>query len=916
IGGNFTLKELPKALAAFAKYTFTEDYVDTSASSPQDFTVDLRIYEPGNLTRIIHPKFKLIRNSHIEGSFNSIDHQVSLKADIPELKFANYSAYRIDLNTQFKRGDVDFRTEVDKIYNGDSLLLDTVGVLAKTLDNKDVRFDVSMADKRKFNYANLTAFLTPLKGKALVRLDPSDVKLGNNYWQFEKNNFIFIEGKKIITQNLVFRTQDEAIFISSYLKNDTSTSLRFTLDNTTISDFTGMFATKMKDLHGAINGKLVVEDIFYRPNIYADLVVDEFKLGAELIGDVNVDMRLDEAGKNVNVYASVKSVNNFIEAKGNISLEGKAPTVKIDIDAPRLGLNFLNYKFFTEKYVKNCRGYAEVHATIAGPLSKPLLTGKVLLVDDTVTISFLNTTYHVDRQEVILDEHGFSFPNLKIYDDRNNPLQATGRINHESFKKFSLDLKVRTENAQFINTTAKQSPNFYGVAYGAGSVTFSGDISSPIIRAFAVTKPGTYIRLPINSSYETNRYGFYKFVNDKEPQPAVALAPQLKLNGVNFILEVEATPDARMDIILDPVAGDILTTYGSGNLKLEIPRVGNMTIYGAFEIDRGSYLFTLQNILNKRFEINRGGNINFNGEVSKARVNINAEYLVRSSVSDLIADVAPTSIVEAARSRVTIKLLLGLTGVLEKPNINFNFVAVDVDPLIRSYLEQKLAILKTNENELNKQVFGLLVMNRFLPSAASANDMFGNTGATAANTVSEFVSSQLSNYLGNLLDYTGNDALQNLDINVGFRQYDQTNTTSATQPTLDTRRELQLALQQRLLNNRLTISAGGNFDFGNSGLDSAGTGAGRGVIPTGDFQIQYALTPDARWRAKAFNRTNYDYFNSRNNNRTGVGISYSREFDKPIELFQTDKAVVERRKKAKAEKQEIKRKAKEATTAK
>ncbi len=892
--GNFTLKELPKALVSFAKYTFTKDYVDTATNViAQDFSADLRIYEPGNLTQIIHPKFLLIRNSHVHGTFNSVDHQVEVTATVPEIKFDNYNVLRTDVYTHFKNGDFDFRTSVDKVYIGDSLMLDTVNVLSKTLENDDVRFDVMIADKRRFNYANVTAFLTPQRGKAVFHLEPSDIKLGNNYWHFDADNSIFIENKKIITRNLVFRTEEQALYISSYLKNDTSTSFKLTLDNTDIGDFTGIFASKMKDLHGAVNGKLVVEDVFYKPNIYADLVVNEFTLGNELIGDINVDSRLDESGKNVLMYASVKSINNFIEARGTISFADKIPSMKINVDAPRLGLNFLNYKFFTEKYVKNCRGYAVVNATIAGPLKKPLLTGSVELVDDTVTVSFLNTTYHLDHQKAILDEHGFSFPELKVYDERNKTLFATGRINHESFRQFALDLKVRTDNAQFINTTAKQSPNFYGVAYGQGNITFSGDINSPTIKAYARTLPGTYCRLPVNSSYEINRYGFYKFVDPNAPKTSnVIQAPQLKLNGVHFILDLEATSDARMDIILDPIAGDILTTYGNGNLKIEIPKVGNTTMYGNYEIERGNYLFTLQNIVNKRLEITKGGTINFNGEVYKAGLGVDAVYEVRTSIRDLfdegtdLKDVNPQT-KAAAQGRVTVKLLMHLTGVLERPTIGFDFQVMDPDPVLKSYVEQKFATLKINENEMNKQVFSLLVMNRFFPTTSS-NTVSNYIGGAATNTVSEFLSSQLSNYLGNLLDYTGNDALQNLDFNIGYRQYDQTtltNSNNTTSPTgLDTRRELQLALQQRLLNNRLTINAGGNFDFGNSTSIDSSKGA-RGVIPTGDFQIQYALTADGRWRAKAFNRTNYDYFNSRNSNRTGIGISYSQEFDKPSELF-------------------------------
>lgn len=892
MSGNFTLTNLPRALLAFGRYTFTKDYKDTT-TTVQDFTADIRIFEPGNLTRIIHPDFRMIRNSHIVAGFSSNNHQLSLTASVPQLVFAGYDAKRIDIDAAFNKGSIDFKTVIDKVYSNDSLMLDTLSVTTRTQDNNDIRFDISVADKKRYNYANVTAFLTPLVGKAVIRMEPSDIKLANYNWHFLPDNNITVEGKKITTRNLVFKTMDQTIYIASYLKGDTSTCFKFTLDNTGVGDFTGIFTQKMKDLKGAINGKVIVEDVFYKPKVLADFVIEEFKLGNQLIGDINIESNLDDAAKKLNVYASVKSVNNFLEARGYISVDPLHPGLSIDINAPRVGLNFLNYKFF-ERYVKDCRGYARIEANVHGTLKKPLLGGHVYLGDDTVTVSFLNTTYHIKQLDAELDDHGFNFRDFSLYDINNNIIYASGRINHESFKKFALDLKVNTPNAQFLNTTAKQSPNFYGVAYGKGSVTFKGDISSPVIRAVAETRIGTHCNIPVSSSYETNRYTFYKFTDPTKSYTTITTpSPQLKLNGVNFILELTATSDARMDIILDPVSGDILTTYGHGPLRIEIPKTGNMTINGDYEIDRGTYMFTLQSIINKKFDLTKGS-IHFNGDIYKAGINVDAAYSIRATVTDLFdsrtLEQMGNTASSAARSRVPVKLFLNLSGVLEKPTINFSIQALELDPSIRSYVEQSLNLLRTNESEMNKQVFGLLVMNRFLPTG-STGDVLGRgnyAGATAANTVSEFLSSQLNNYLGNLLDYSGNDALRNLDIKIGYQQYDQQSTRpDVNGPTTDTRRELQLALQQRLLNNRLTINAGTNIDFGSSTQYDPNNQSSnsRSVIPTGDFQIQYALTPDGRWSAKAFNRTNYDYYNSRNTNRTGIGITFRKEFDKPSELF-------------------------------
>lgn len=901
--GDFSMAGLPKALTAFVKNALNPDYKSPDSLTQQNFSIQLAVTDPGDLPAVFLPALTEVSDVTIHSRFSSDKNLLSYDIIAGRVQYQNMALKSVKGKGKLEGGLFEFRNHIKYLYNGDSILLDSAVIAGSSVARDKAEFEISLGDKKRFNYANVTSKVAYQNEKFYVRIDPSDVKLGNNYWKFNNGNLTEIDGKKIVTNNLQFMSTDQLIYISSYLKNDTSTSVKVTLNNTSISDFTGIFTSKIKDIKGSLNGNFVVEDVFAKPQVYADVVGDEVQLGNELIGDVNLETRLDDVNKRINVLATVKSANkigmynNNIEATGYVSIDPENPVMDIAIKNGRVGLNFLNYSFF-ERYVKNVKGNAIVNARLAGPLKKPLLTGDVILQKDTVTVSFLNTTYHIPRHKVFLDERGFNFGDMTFFDSRGKEIKGTGRINHQSFKKFELALKVVTEDGHFLNTNEKLSPYFYGVAYGKGTVQFSGPISTPVIKAYAQTKAGTYCKLPINSSYETNKYTFYKFVNplaDTLPAPKQS---NMKLSGVTFILDLDVTPDARMDIILDPIAGDVLTGYGSGNLKIEILRTGDINMYGTYEIDRGDYLFTLQNVVNKPFVMRKGGTINFTGSVYKAALNMDAVYEVRTNLTDLLADLLSTGqsggasqnqLASAAQNRATANLYLNLTGVLEKPTIAFDIKVPDAEPTLRGYVDQQLSLLKNNENELNKQVFGLLVMRRFLPIATSTGNAIVNTsylGGTAANTVSEFISSQLSSYLSNLLQYAN---VKNLDINLGYRQYDQNTpvTDPGSQPLIDTRRELQLAISQRYLNNRLSINAGGNLDFGNTPVVDNGqaqTGA-RAVIPTGDFQIEYSLTPDGRWRAKAFNRTNYDYYNTRNTNRTGIGLSYRQEFDKPSELL-------------------------------
>ena len=95
------------------------------------------------------------------------------------------------------------------------------------------------------------------------------------------------------------------------------------------------------------------------------------------------------------------------------------------------------------------------------------------------------------------------------------------------------------------------------------------------------------------------------------------------------------------------------------------------------------------------------------------------------------------------------------------------------------------------------------------------------------------------------------------------------------------RRELQLALTTKFLNDRVTINVGGNVDFGTNQL---GTNNDNTTYFGGNASIEYALTENRRFRIKAFTNTDYDYFNQSNVTRAGVGLSFKREFDKLKDL--------------------------------
>lgn len=895
VSGNYSLTALPKVLK---NYFYRTVYLieDTAQLPAQDFTFNFEISDSFPLLRMVNPNLKFIGSSYLRGSLNSAQKSLHLKGFIPEFTYGNYTAEYINILGDLNDQSTTAIADIDRLYAGDSLLLDTIAFNLHNVKDGYV-VNTQIHDRKHYNRINSDIFLKPQASQADLSVVNMDAWLSGKKWNVSSENSVRISKGRIDIRNLIFNSDNQRIALESYRKNDDKEAcISIRLLETSLGDLVSIFTPKMKSISASLSGKIDIENIFGKLLVLADVNVQDIRIDKENLGSFAVKSVLNNELNRIELNGLMSGANSAT-ISGYYNLQKNNQRLALQADLDNASLSFLNLPFF-EKYVRNVRGTFGGNLHIAGPLNALTLDGKIHINEADVVVSYLNTRYAISNEDIVLSKDGyFDIGDLRIRDIKNNTATGTGRIYHSHFKNFRLALSVNAQNVMFLNTTAKDNTVFYGQIFGTGRVAFSGTIPEVDITAKAQMTQGTHCYIPINSSYETSKYFFYNFIDKKADSLKTIKREQIKLKGVNLRLVVEVTPESTVDILLDPVAGDVLSVNGSSpSLNIEVLRTGEFNIRGLYEITKGNYLFTLQDIVNKRFQLNPGGTINFTGSIYKAQLNADAVYNVRTSMYDLIYDPAQvesglSAEAEArAKNRIITKLLLKLTGVLEKPNVAFDIAPQDVDPLIRSLVESKLNIIRSTESELNKQAFGLLVMNRFLPSGSSvANGSY--VGGSAINTVGEFLSSQISRYMGNLFESVG---VQGLDINLNFQQYDQQNLQNipgTTPAQYDKRNEVQLALTKRFFNNRLSVSAGGNFDFGDRTTDNGGTQSSSWTTNVnGDFQVEYSLTKSGNLRARAFNRGSYDNLRPNNNiNKTGVGISYRQDFDTLRELFRRKK---------------------------
>jgi hypothetical protein len=481
--------------------------------------------------------------------------------------------------------------------------------------------------------------------------------------------------------------------------------------------------------------------------------------------------------------------------------------------------------------------------------------------------------------DVSLSRNSINFDNIRATDEKENTARARGKILHENFNQMKIDLSVDFQNFQVLNTNAKDNNLFYGEGYASGNVRFSGPLNNMLITSTARSEKNTRIFIPIQGTSSVEKKDFINFVNFSDSTFSASLANNIvtrtKLTGITLDLNIDVTPDAYCEIIFDIKAGDIIRGRGDGDIKLQLDTKGEFNMFGYIDFQEGGYNFTLYDIINKEFSINKGSRITWFGDPYAATLNITASYNQIASLAPILAD-PELAYVTQIRRKYPVQVLLKLDGAMLSPVINFDIVANDLPKSIPVEgkapvrLDFEFAAFKNrlDEQELKRQVFSLIILRRFSPPESF------NTSGSLVNSVSELFSNQLS--------YWASQVDENLEIDVDLGTLDQ-----------EAFNTFQLRLSYSFFNGRLRVTRDGalnsNPQQANSTTPTDQRSSLSGVV--GDWTVDYLLTVDGKFKVRMYSRTNvnplYTSVGTQNAVTTGVSLTHTQSFNQVKDLWQS-----------------------------
>jgi len=680
--------------------------------------------------------------------------------------------------------------------------------------------------------------------------------LNDSLWTFNSSNEIHLRGKSLRFDSLLLGNANQEVLLDGNLSEDPNDSLELNLKEFNLSYLSTFIDSDDLEMKGRINGVAVLKDPYADRVITSDLIVSQFEVNDLKIEEAALETYWlkDSSGIAINAYIGKKE-SPLLAAIGTIN-----PRTSVDNLDLQLRFNQFPIKVtepFIDHILSDIEGDLNGKVEVRGKLNEPLLNGNLQLRNAKMHVIYLNTDYRVNH-DVLIRPDFIGFNLMDILDENGNVATATGTIFHQNYSNFNLDVGIEMEDFLALNTTEKDNELFFGRGIASGWANISGFADQLIFELNLTAKDGTDFKIPLKDNVSLSENDFLVFTNS--PQYDEDSTIKVDLSGIQLNFDLKIEPEAKTTIIFDPSIGDVITAQGLGNLKLEINTLGNFNMYGQYELEQGEYLFTLRNVVNKRFQLSQGSKMMWDGDPYQARLDIQAIYNLRASLYDLM----PEDSTGRYRRRVPVELILNLGGYLLNPDISFDINIPGADEIVKSRLQSVLYVNESNvnEQELNQQVFGLLVLNRFMPPSSGSNQNTASRGAPGMNNAYELLSNQLSGWLSSVSN--------EFDVGVSYLPGD-----GAAQEELD------VSLSTEILNDRLILD--GNFGYIADQQDFDNERASNFI---GEFMVEYKLKRDGRLRVRGFNRSNNNDLLQLNSPYTqGVGLFYREDFNSFSEIW-------------------------------
>jgi len=577
----------------------------------------------------------------------------------------------------------------------------------------------------------------------------------------------------------------------------------------------------------------------------------EVNINAQALGDLTLSARGNTQLHSYQLEMNlVDQEEKRLQGSGSI-LGWETPKLNLDLNLAEFKIDFLSRLGKTA--LRNIRGKVSGALNLWGPFDNLQHNGALNLEEGGLGIPYLNTDYSIAKAKVNLYEQTFDFPQVTLNDSQENTsAQLKGKINHNNFKNWSTNLTVTSPRIMLLNKPNAPEVLFYGNGYLNGNLYIDGPFRNLNITMVGSSEEGTSIKIPWAEDYGLVDTSYIQMI-DKSKEIEQQTAEDQKrveeqISGLELNFELDVTPKAEIEIVIDQETGSFLRGRGAGSLFMEINTAGKFNMWGDFITYDGIYNFKNLGVIDKKFDVKPGGTIVWDGDPLDAQMNIEALYEVPGGANPALMLDNPNF-----NKKIDTEVLIQLQGNLLKPDDPlFEIEFPNTSGTVASEINYRLA----DPQRRQLQALSLLSQGIFINEVSVSMQGITNNLYQKASDIFSSLLNEDNNKLQIGVDYLQGDKSALLDIatadRLGF--------------TLSTKLSEKI-----LLNGKIGVPVGGVEQ----------------TLVVGNVQIDFLLNEDGTLKAKVFNRENeFRYISDELGYTQGVGLSYQVDFNTFSALIQ------------------------------
>lgn len=845
-----------------------------------------KYYEFGKMTKIPDQRFRFfvkiknpqfIKNfvpalttfspSYMSGLLDTKKDSLVMNAWVPNVVYGDYKVDSTRLTINNDNQQLNYKLLVKHVQSPSIAFYNTEisGEAAKNL----LGVNIFLRDSKLKDKYMLGGTFKSINKNYQFSFDPQKLLLDYEKWSVSPENYLQFGASGILANQFNLSKGDQLLSINS-LNAEPNSPLKVEFKNFKIETLTKFAEQDSSLVGGVINGTVDVKELMASPKFNANLTIDRLRYQKDQLGTLRVAVNNNTA----DAYEANVALTGVHELRVNGFYYTNKPDNALDLTLNIDKIDLKSLESVSMGQIKQGSGTITGQLSVKGSIAAPKVLGDVKFNQAAFNATYVNSYFRMPNETISFTEKGINFNNFTIIDSLNQQANINGGILTTDYRSFKFNMDIKTDKFRALHSTATDNEMIYGTVFLTSNIKVRGDLNQPDVNMTLKVEKGTkfFFALPADDPSVISQEGIVQFI-DADAAPfngqkalkgdSISKSP---IKGINLSATVTIDPDAELTVVVDPANGDALRVKGDANLIATMDPSGKTSLTGRYEISEGSYNLTV-GPLKKSFKLVKGSNIVWTGEPTAANVDLSALYEVNAAPIDLIND--PSNL--QAKTKLPFQVYLMMKGELMKPVISFKLDLPENERgALGGIVYTKVVRVNADEGELNKQVFALLALGRFISDNPFESLAGGGGGVStlARSSVSKLLTEQLNNL--------ASDLIKGVDINFGLNSSEDYSTGSLEQKT-----DLEVGLSKKLLNDRLTVTVGSTF-----GLEGPQAQGQSSTNIAGNVNVEYALSADGRYRLRAYRRNQTEGVIEGQIIETGLGFALVVDYNKFREVFQ------------------------------